>query len=169
MKYSTDKNYIVDVIYIYLTIKGLCWFLPVVLGCELIVLVVGVGRFGLLFGGENIYLGLHLKCARLKLMISKAIQELNKYPLWIIPDYRHLVVISDDFLCCLIPLNMHHECSFCHYDGRSWLESLPHQIFIIEHGAFSSTLEDIYCGTRVHIDTPRMDNCYASISVLYIR
>ena len=156
-------------VHLSLTIKGLCCFIFVVLGYELIVWLVNMGRFGLLFGGYNISLGSHLKGARQKLMISKPIQELKNFPLRIIPDERNLVLHTDYFLRYFIPCILHHECILCHDDGRYKIDSLPHQIIIIEHGALSFILEESYFGSSVTRNTPCMDHCYDRTAVLYIR
>ena len=128
-----------------------------------------MGRFGLLFGGYNISLGSHLKGARQKLMISKPIQELKNFPLRIIPDERNLVLHTDYFLRYFIPCILSHECILSHYDGRYKLESLPHQIIIIEHGALSFTPEGNYCENGVPGNTPLTKHCYDRMSILYIR
>ena len=97
------NNAVSDMLNLYLTSKGLCWFLLVVIIYKLIVSLVDVVFFGLLFGRDNISLGSHLNHSRLKLMISKSIQELNNYPLRIIPDDSHLVLPTDYVLHFLIP------------------------------------------------------------------
>ena len=152
-----------------LTSKGLCCFILVILGYELIVCLVDIGRFGLLFVRENINLGSHIKRARLKLMISKDFQEPKNFPLQIISDDGNLVVPAYDILFCLIPFIVCHEWIFCHDEGRYWLNPILKQIIIFENGTLSFTLEDNYCGTNVPRNTPRTDQCYSSTSVLCIR